>query len=146
MNFNLRLTIGLFCRALLITPFVIAILTAYGEMTEIQHLDNISVFLMIVLTVSTIVYLAIMTFIPAPYAIKTAISVIEFHSYKPQIVAIFLSASLMTILSLGLASVAFYWSAALFLAYALSLYMWPQFIARIDIASKEHMINSLQKN
>lgn len=140
-KFIIRAALGFICRILIVAPFAL-LLFNMGEYAEVN--DNLSIFIAIVLGAATILYLAIMTFVPAEYAIKTSINIIEFHMWTPQIVAVILSATIILGLSIAVATSAMYYSAIVLLLYAISLYMWPKYIKRIDIASKDHMLKSLQ--
>jgi len=140
-NFALKTAIGFTVRLLLIVPFALLLINM-GEYSTINN--NLSVFVAIVVGIASVLYLGIMIFVPAEYAIKTNIDVIEFQMYKPQIVAVFLSAAAALTLAITMAGVAFYYSAIVLLLYALSLYMWPKYIKKIDAASKDHMISTLK--
>jgi len=141
MNFTFRALLGFFARALLVTPFVL-LMVNIGEHAQIN--DNISVFVAIVLLIATVLYLAVMIFVPAEYAIKTNVSVIEFHMCKLQTWCVIGSAVLISALSVWLATAALYYSAVILLLYAISLYMWPKYIKKVDNASKDFMMQSLR--
>ena len=141
MNFTLRATLGFIVRLLLITPFAL-LLVDMGEYANIN--SNISVFIAVVLGIATVLYLAIMTFVPAEYAVRTNINILEFHMWKPQALAVIISAVVVAVLSITLAASAMYYSGFVMLLYAVSLGVWPKYIKRIDVASKEHMIANLQ--
>jgi hypothetical protein len=140
-NFPLRAAIGFVVRLLIVTPFVL-LLANMGEYSTINN--NISVFLAVILGACTLLYLGIMTFVPAEYAIKTGVSIIEFHMWKPQIVMVLLSAVIVMAATVAMASFAFYWTAGVLFLYSLSMFMWPKYITRIDAASKDHMLSTLR--
>lgn len=141
-NFTFRALLGFVARALLVTPFAL-LMVNMGEYAEIN--SNLSVFIAIVLTIATLLYMAVMIFVPAEYAIKTNVTVIEFHMTALQTWAVLGSAVLILGLSVGLAVVtASYFFATVLLLYAVSLYMWPKYIKKVDDASKEFMMQSLR--
>ena len=140
-NFALKTALGFLVRLLLIVPFALLLINM-GEYSTINN--NISVFVAIVVGIASVLYLGIMIFVPAEYAIKTNIDVIEFQMYTPQIVTIFASATITLALAIAMAVFAFYYTAIVLLVYSLSLYLWPQYIKKIDVASKDHMIESLK--
>lgn len=140
-NFTLKTIIGFIARLIIVLPFAL-LLVNLGEYSSINN--NISVFVLIILGAATVLYLGIMTFVPAEYAIKTSIHIIEFHMWKPQIVSVFVSATVTLGLALVTAAFAFYTTAVILFLYALSLYMWPKYIKKIDGASKEHMLATLK--
>jgi len=140
-NFTLRAALGFIVRLLIVVPFAL-LMVNMGDYTTINN--NISVFILIILGAATLLYLGIMVCVPAEYAIKTSIGIIEFHMFLPQVIGILLSATIILGLAFIMASVAFYWSAGILLLYAFSLYMWPKYIKRIDSASKDHMLDSLR--
>lgn len=140
-NFALKTALGFLVRLLLIVPFALLLINM-GEYSTINN--NISVFVAIVVGIASVLYLGIMIFVPAEYAIKTNIEVIEFQMYKPQIVTIFASATIALALAIAMAVFAFYYTAIVLLVYSMSLYIWPKYIKKIDIASKDHMIESLK--
>jgi len=140
-KFTIKAVIGFIARLLLVSPFAL-LLVDIGEYATIN--SNISVFVLIILGAASVLYLGIMTFVPAEYAIKTSINIIEFHMWTPQIVAVIASATVIMGLAFVTAALAFYPSATVLFLYSLSLYMWPRYIKKIDVASKEHMIASLK--
>jgi hypothetical protein len=84
-----------------------------------------------------------MAVVPAQYAFKTDIKVIEFNLWKPQIVLVYVSATLTFALAIAYAGSTFYVSAIVLLLYSTATYAWPHYVRRIDAASKEHMMNQL---
>ncbi len=142
-KFTIKAVIGFITRLILISPFAL-LMVNMGEYATINN--NISVFVLIILGAATVLYLGIMTFVPAEYAIKTSIDIIEFHMWTPQIVAVIASATVTIGLALTMAAFAFYTTAVILFLYSLSLYMWPKYIKRIDIASKDHMLATLKSN
>lgn len=140
-NFTVKTIIGFIARLILVSPFAL-LMVNLGEYATINN--NISIFVLIILGAATVLYLGIMTFVPAEYAIKTSIHIIEFHMWTPQIVAVFVSATVTLALALVTAAFAFYTTAVILFLYSLSLYMWPKYIKRIDFASKEHMLATLK--
>lgn len=142
-TFTFKTICGFIARILPIVPFAL-LLVNLGEFTTIN--DNITLFAMIILGAATLLYLVIMIFVPAEYAIKTDIDVIEFHMWTPQIVSVLLSATIILGLSITMATIHFYPSAIVLFFYSASLCMWPKYIKRIDIASKDHMIAALKSD
>jgi hypothetical protein len=141
-NFALKTTLGLLVRLLLISPLAIALVYT-GQ--HLDMVDNVGVFVLVLLTAFSLLYLIVMTIIPAEYAIKTDIKVLEFNLWMPQIVSVYVTATAALALSITLAAFAFYISAVILFLYSLSSYMWPKYIKKIDMASKDHMIAQLQK-
>lgn len=142
-NFTLKTIFSFIVRLIFVAPFAL-LLVNMGSYTEIN--DNITLFIMIILGAATILYLTIMTFVPAEYAIKTDIKVIEFHLWTPQIIAIILSATLVMGLSITMAAIHLYPSAVILFLYSVALYMWPKYVKKIDNASKDHMITTLKSS
>ena len=140
-NFTFRALLGFFARALLVTPFALLMINM-GGYTEIN--SNISVFVAIVLAIATLLYLAVMVFVPAEYAIKTNVTVIEFHMCRLQTWCVIGSGVLITLLSISVATAGSYYFATVLLLYAVSLYMWPKYIKKVDDASKDFMMQSLR--
>ena len=140
-NFPLRAAIGFIVRLLIVAPFAL-LLIDIGDYATINQ--NISIFLAVILGAATLLYLGIMTFVPAEYAIKTGVSVIEFHMWKPQMVMVIMTAIVVMAATLVLAAFAFYWAAFVLFLYSISMFLWPKYIARIDVASKEHMLTTLR--
>jgi len=140
-KFTIKAVIGFIARLILVSPFAL-LMVNMGEYAAINN--NISVFVLIILGAATVLYLGIMTFVPAEYAIKTSINIIEFHMWTPQIVAVIVSATVTMGLALVTAAFAFYTTAIVLFLYAVSLYMWPRYIKRIDAASKDHMLETLK--
>lgn len=141
MNYPLRTALGFIVRLLVVTPFALLLVNLGAEAAAMNN--NISVFLLIVLLAVTIIYLAVMIFVPAEYCIRTAIDLIEFHCYKPQAIMVYISATLALGLVLAMAAMAFFWTGMVLLLYAVSLYTWPLYIKRIDAASKAAMLAQL---
>ena len=133
---------GFLIRLLLILP-LLAVLVYSGE--HYNTVDNVAIFMLILLSAFSTLYLVVMTLIPAEYAIKTDIKIIEFNMWMPQIVAVYITATAALALCFASASYAFYPTAVILFLYATSTYMWPRYITRIDIASKDHMIKKLQE-
>lgn len=140
-KFTIMTILGFIGRLILVSPFAL-LMVNLGEYASINN--NISVFVLIILGAATVLYLGIMTFVPAEYAIKTSINIIEFHMWKPQIVAVLLSATVTLGLALVTAAFGFYTTSVILFLYSLSLYMWPKYIKRIDTASKDHMLETLK--
>lgn len=140
-NFTFRALLGFFARAVLVTPFAL-LMVDMGKYAEIN--DNIAIFIAIVLGIATLLYLAVMIFVPAEYAIKTNVDVIEFHMCPIQKACVIGSSVVMVALSICMATAAFYWSGLVLLTYAVSLYMWPMYIKKVDGASKDFMMQQLQ--
>ena len=144
MNYPLRTALGFVIRLLFVAPFALLYAPLSTEAALINN--NIGVFLLIVMAISTVVYLAMMTFVPSEYAIRTAIDIIEFHSYFPQVVMCHISATIVLLLTLAMAASGFYWTGIVLLLYTVSLYTWPRYIKRIDAASKTAMMVQLGAN
>jgi len=140
-NFTFRALLGFFARAILVTPFALLVVNM-GKYSEWN--DNIAIFVAIVLGIATLLYLAVMVFVPAEYAIKTNVDVIAFHMSPIQKACCLGSSIIMLCLSVWMATMAFYWSAIVLLLYAISLFMWPKYIKKVDNASKDFMMQQLQ--
>lgn len=140
-KFIFRTVLGFFARLIIAVPFALLLVNTgtYAEMN-----DFITLFVIFILGAATLLYLSIMTFVPAEYAIKTDIEVIEFHMWTPQIIAIITTATIIMGLSMAMVGIHFYPSAIVLFLYSVSLYMWPKYIKRIDIASKDHMLETLK--
>jgi len=144
MNYPLRTVLGFIVRLLVVLPFALFFAPLSASAATMNN--NIGVFLLIVMTISTIVYLAVMIFVPAEYAIRTAIDIIEFHSYQPQVIMCYISATIVLGLVIAMAASAFYWTGIVLFLYGASLYTWPAYIRRIDGASKDAMMAQLGAN
>jgi len=140
-KFALLTTLGFSVRLLLIAP-IVALLVYTGE--HLGMIDNISTFILILLAAFSVVYLAVMTLIPAEYAIRTDIKIIEYNMWLPQIISVYATATIALGLAVVTAAFGLYPTAMILFLYAASTYMWPRYIKRIDIASKDHMIKKLQ--
>ena len=140
-NFTLRSILGTIARMILLVPFVL-LMFDIGEYNTIN--DNISVFLLIILGTGTVLFMGIMAFIPAEYAIRTNIDIIEFHMWTPQVVLLYISGVITIGVAMALAGFAFYTSAAFLTLYAVALYMWPKYMQKVDEASKAHMLSTLR--
>jgi uncharacterized membrane protein YidH (DUF202 family) len=144
MNYPLRTALGFIVRLLVIAPFALLLAPLSTEAAALNN--NIGVFMLIVMATATIIYLCVMIFVPAEYCIRTAIDIIEFHSYKPQAIMVHISATIALLLTFAMAAFALYWTGIVLLLYAGSLYTWPRYILRIDAASKDAMMTQLGAN
>ena len=72
-NFALKTALGLLVRLLLISPLAIALVYT-GQ--HLEMVENVGIFVLVLLSAFSLLYLAVMTLIPAEYAIKTDISVL----------------------------------------------------------------------
>lgn len=140
-SFALKTTMGVLIRALLLSPFVLGFFYT-GE--HANSIDNVATFILVLLGLASVLYLVVMTLIPPEYAIKTDIKVLEFNMWMPQIVAVTAMGVVALGLCIALASSAMYISAVVLFFYALSHFLWPKYTKRIDLASKDHMIQSLK--
>jgi len=96
------------------------------------------------LSVLSVLYILVITLVPAEYAIKTDIKVIEYNMSNIQVYGIKFTSFLASILTVYLYSQAMYWQGAIVLLYSVALYLWPSYIERIDLASKNHIFESLK--
>ena len=141
MNFTVKATLGLFIRALILLPIFLS--ASYTGPFHYE-ISNISFLSLIILSVLSVLYILVITLVPAEYAIKTDIKVIEYNMSDIQVYGIKFTSFLAAILTVYLYSQAMYWQGVIVFLYAISLYMWPSYIKRIDIASKNHIFESLK--
>ena len=139
--FALKTTIGFLVRAILLAPFVIGLFYA-GEYTS--YVNNVSTFLLVILGLASLLYLVVSTIIPAEYAIKTDIKVLEYNMWLPQVIMVNVMGVVALVLCMAMASQAMYVSAVILFFYALAHFLWPRYIKRIDAASKNHMMETLK--
>jgi hypothetical protein len=137
MNNTSKAIILLISRLIVFSPF--AVLIYYTN----DWATNIAVFFAILLTAITAVYLTIELFIPAEYAIKTEISVIEHTQSAPYTVCLWVTVVIAGILSLAMIGQGMFWYGSLFALFALSQAMWPNYITKIDHVSKAAMMDQL---
>lgn len=137
-----NLLFGIMFRVTLAVPAVLMVLYSSSEYHSL--ITNVAIFSTIVMSMHGIFLLVVSTLIPPVYAIKTDVSVLEFNMWLPQKLAIYFSAGLVFAGAFLVASQALYWYASVMFLYGIAYLVWPNYVKRIDLASKDDLINKLQ--
>lgn len=138
---SLRTLVGLCGRVLIIAP-ILAILWYDG--VHLNTIDNIANFAIFIVGGHAIMLLICTTLIPAEYAIKTELTVLEFNMWRPQVVALYGFSLLCFAGTFLLAGQEMYWFAGVIFTYGIAHLTWPRYVEKIDNASKLDMIEKLK--
>ena len=140
-KWTLKAILGFVLRLLLAVPIIL--LLTKSSLFDPTTITNMVFFSVILMGIHSVLLLSISTLVPATYAIKTDISVLEFNLWWAQRSLTYISAGVLFVLSFLLSGLAMYWFAGILFVYALSYTVWPYYIKRIDLASKQDLIDKL---
>jgi len=135
LKFTAKTALGFALRMAIIGP-ILYMLAGYDD-------KGVSAFVIILIVAHTVMLLLCTTLIPAEYAIKTDIAVLEFNMWKPQAIAIYAFGLICCGTSYFLVAADMYWYAGILFTYGLGNVAWPRYVSKIDMASKLSMIDKL---
>lgn len=135
LTFTGKSILGFALRMALVAP-IIWMLLGFDD-------KGASAFVIVVIVAHSVMLLLCTTLIPAEYAIKTDLKVLEFNRWKPQMIAIYAFGAICFAMTYFLAIEAMYWYAGILFAYGLANTTWPRYVEKIDHASKMSMIEKL---
>ena len=155
VKYALKTIMGLTARCLFVAPMLFAgdlifngselITSVFGTEPAITSGAVVS-FAIWAIAVHAAMLLICTTLIPAEYAIKTNLDVLEFNKSSFQVTAIYGFAIGCVVLAYIMAGGGFYWSAGILVAYGIANITWPRYVHKIDDASKADMIDKLKGN